>query len=45
MDNLNPKGKWEGQMKFRIGDIRTIEFDTDYINSLKLVSTNKPTKK
>ena len=32
-------------MKFRTGDIRTIEFDTDYINPLKLVSTTKPTKK
>ena len=41
MDDLNPKGKWEGQMKFKIGDIRIIEFDTDYINSLKLVSTKK----
>ena len=45
MDDLNPKGKWEGQMKFRTGDIRVIEFDTDYINSLKLVSTTKKTKK
>lgn len=45
IDNLNPKGKWEGQMKFRTADIRTIEFDTDYINSLKLVLTSKKTKK
>lgn len=45
MDNLNPKGKWEGQMKFRTGDIRVIEFDTDYINSLKLIATTKKTKK
>ncbi len=45
MDDLNPKGKWEGQMKFRNGDIRVIEFDTDYINSLKLVSTKKTKKK
>ena len=45
MDNLNPKGKWVGQMKFKVGDIRTIEFDTDYINSLKLVSTSIKTKK
>lgn len=44
IDNLNPRGKWEGQMKFRTGDIRTIEFNTDYINSLKLVSTAKKTK-
>lgn len=45
MDNLDPKGKWVGQMKFKVGDIRTIEFDTDYINSLKLVSTSIKTKK
>lgn len=41
MDDLSPKGKWKEQMKFRAGDIRVIEFDTDYINSLKLVSINK----
>jgi hypothetical protein len=35
---LNPKGLWTKQMQFRPNDIRTIEFDTDYINSLKLVS-------
>lgn len=45
LDNLNPKGKWDGQIDFRTGDIRVIEFDTDYINSLKLVSTSKQTKK
>jgi len=44
MDDLNPKGKWEGQMKFRTDDIRVIEFETDYINSLKLVSKNKRAK-
>lgn len=44
MDNLNPKGKWDGQMKFRVQDISVIEFDTDYINSLKLVSTTKKRK-
>jgi hypothetical protein len=44
-DDLTPRGKWEGQMKFRTGDIRVIEFDTDYINSLKLVATKKMTKK
>ena len=38
IENLNPKGKWNGQMTFRPGDLRTIEFDTDYINSLKLVA-------
>jgi hypothetical protein len=38
IDDLNPKGKWDGQKKFKIKDIRVIEFDTDYINSLKRVS-------
>ena len=45
MDDLNPKGEWEGQMKFRTREFRVIEFDTDYINSLKLVSTTKKAKK
>lgn len=38
---VNPKGIWTKQIHFRPGDIRTIEFDTDYINSLKLVSKRK----
>ncbi len=37
LDSIDTKGKWNGKLKFKIGDIRTIEFDTDYINSLKLV--------
>ena len=41
IDNLTTKGKWSGQMKFRPGDIRIIEFDTDYIKSLKLVADRK----
>ncbi len=45
IENLNPKGKWDGQMKFRPGDLRTIEFDNDYINSLKLVAESKGKKK
>lgn len=45
MDDLNPKGKWDGQIKFSTGDIRVIEFDTDYINSLKLVSAARKEKK
>ena len=44
IDYLNPKGIWSTQMQFRPGDIRTIDFDTDYINSLKLISQNKKTK-
>lgn len=45
MDNLSPKGKWEGEMKFKIAAIRIIEFETDYLNSLKLASSSKATKK
>ncbi len=44
IDYLNPKGLWTKQMVFRPNDIRTIEFDTDYINSLKLVSKKPKTK-
>jgi hypothetical protein len=44
IDYLNPKGLWTKSMEFRPGDIRTIEFDTDYINSLKLVSKKKQPK-
>jgi hypothetical protein len=44
IDDLNPKGKWDGQMTFKISDIRVIEFDTDYINSLKGVSKKVRTK-
>jgi hypothetical protein len=32
-------------MKFRPSDIRVIEFDTDYLNSLKLVLKSKHTSK
>ena len=44
IDYLNPKGIWTKQMQFRPNDIRTIEFDTDYINSLKLVSKKTKSK-
>lgn len=37
IDSFDTKGKWDGQMSFRPGDIRVIEFDTDYLLSLKLV--------
>ena len=42
IDDLTPRGKWEGQLSFRESEIRTIEFDTDYINSLKLVTKKVP---
>ena len=37
IDYLNPKGEWNKQMTFKPSDIRFIEFETDYIKSLKLV--------
>jgi hypothetical protein len=37
IDDLNTKGNWDGEMTFVTSEIRTIEFDTDYVNSLKLV--------
>lgn len=43
--DLTTKGKWDGQVTFKTKDIRVIEFDTDYINSLKLVSKKGRTKK
>ncbi len=45
IENFNPKGKWDGQFTFRPGDLRTIEFDNDYINSLKLVAESRKLKK
>ena len=41
---LNPRGVWAKQFHFRPNDIRTIEFNTDYINSLKLISKKKKVK-
>lgn len=37
MDFLGTEGKFEGEMIFKQNKIRVIEFDTDYINSLKLI--------
>jgi hypothetical protein len=44
IDFLNPKGKWDGKMEFKLNEIREIEYDTDYINSLKLISKTKKRK-
>ncbi|MBY0536626.1 MAG: hypothetical protein K2P88_12320 [Chitinophagaceae bacterium] len=38
IDYINPKAIWTRQMDFRPNDIRTIEFETDYVNTLKLVA-------
>ena len=37
IDFLGTEGKFEGEMSFKLNKIRVIEFDTDYINSLKLI--------
>ncbi|MFV8348002.1 hypothetical protein [Flavobacterium sp. ZB4P13] len=37
IDFLGTEGKFEGEMSFKQKKIRVIEFDTDYINSLKLI--------
>lgn len=44
IEYLNTRGEWDGTMKFRPGDIRIIQFDNDYINSLKLISKNNRKK-
>jgi len=41
LNYLTPRGKWEKNWNFTMGNIRTIEFDTDYINSLKLIANKK----
>lgn len=38
LENLTPKGRWNGILKLKMDEIRVIEFDTDYIHSLKLVA-------
>lgn len=37
IDFLGDEGKFDGEMSFNPNKIRVIEFDTDYINSLKLI--------
>lgn len=44
IDYLSTKGKWDGQERFKVNDVRVIEFDTDYINSLKLILKKSRTK-
>ncbi len=38
IDFLNTKGLFDGEISFKIKKIRVIEFETDYINSLKIYS-------
>ncbi|MFT5647999.1 MAG: hypothetical protein ACI976_002695 [Aureispira sp.] len=37
IDFLGTEGRFDGEMSFNLNKIRVIEFDTDYINSLKLI--------
>jgi hypothetical protein len=45
IQEIDPKAMWIGNEKFKLKSIRTIEFDTDYINSLllynKMIQNNK----
>lgn len=42
IDYMTPRATWTNSMPpFKLGNIRTIEFDTDYINSLKLIAKKK----
>ncbi|MBI1185653.1 hypothetical protein GC194_15405 [bacterium] len=38
IDFLDTNGKWSETRDYKLGNIRTIQFDTDYINSLKMVA-------
>jgi hypothetical protein len=44
IDALDPDAEWIGTNQFRPSDIRTIEFDTDYLNSLMIVAKKKMPK-
>ncbi|WP_026713342.1 hypothetical protein [Flavobacterium daejeonense] len=44
IDFLDTKGQFGGELSFNPEKIRVIEFDTDYINSLKLVSQENQNK-
>lgn len=42
IDYLTPRATWSKKMPpYKLGNIRTIEFDTDYINSLKLIAKKR----
>ncbi|GEL09516.1 hypothetical protein SAMN05192550_1483 [Flavobacterium glycines] len=44
IDFLDTKGQFGGELSFNPEKIRVIEFDTDYINSLKLVTQENQNK-
>jgi hypothetical protein len=42
IDYLNPRAIWSNTMPvYKLGNIRVIEFDTDYINSLLLIANKR----
>lgn len=41
IDFMGTEGEFDGEMSFRLDKIRVIEFDTDYINSLKLIAAKE----
>jgi hypothetical protein len=45
IDYLTTEAKWLGKKIFKPNEIRVIEFDNDYINSLKLVMKNTKAKR
>ena len=44
IDFLDTKGQFGGELSFNPEKIRVIEFDTDYINSLKLIAQENQNK-
>lgn len=44
-DFLIPNGRWDGETVVKKGEIRTVEFDTEYVNSLLLYSNSKKRKR
>ncbi|PCJ63621.1 MAG: hypothetical protein COA58_15910 [Bacteroidetes bacterium] len=45
IDSLSPKGVWAETQDYKLGNIRTIQYDTDYLNSLLLVANQKKKNK
>ncbi|HEY5747629.1 MAG TPA: hypothetical protein VIU12_16255 [Chryseolinea sp.] len=42
IDYLTPRATWTNDMPpFKLGNIRSIQFDNDYVNSLKLIAKKK----
>jgi hypothetical protein len=41
---MGTEGEFDGEMSFKLDKIRVIKFDTDYINSLKLIVNHEKKK-